>query len=125
MINSKKGFTLVELLAVIAILGIILTITIPVVANVILNSKDNLHDQQSKQLEKAAKVWFLESNKDLLDDESCKISVSDIIDKGFVEGNDVIDPKTGETMEGYVEIEHVEKQYTYTYKETSTVSACE
>lgn len=39
--NLKKGFTLVELLAVIVILAVIATITVPIVINVIQNSKES------------------------------------------------------------------------------------
>lgn len=122
--KNKRGFTLVELLAVIAILAIILTIVVSSVTNTISTSKDNLHDQQAKQLENSARMWYLESDKDLSDNESCKISVSDIISDGYIEGNDVIDPKTGETMKGYVEIKHTGKQYTYTYNEASSINDC-
>lgn len=122
---NKKGFTLIELLAVFAILAILLTIVVASVTNIISSSKDNLHDQQTKQIENAARMWYLESDIDLIDGESCKISVSDIVSKGYIEGNDVIDPKTSESMIGYVEIKFKNNQYTYTYNESSVISGCE
>lgn len=124
--NNKKGFTLIELLAVIAILAIILTITIPIIANTISTSKSNLHDQQVNQLKKAAKMWYLESSVELADGEACKISVDGIISKGYIEGNEVTDPKTGVNMTGYIEISQSgEKAPDYKYVETSTLSDCE
>ena len=122
---NKKGFTLIELLAVFAILAILLTIVVASVTNIISSSKDNLHDQQANQIENAARMWYLESGKDLADGESCKISVSDIVSKGYIEGNDVIDPKTSESMIGYIEIKFKNNQYTYTYNESSVISDCE
>ena len=122
---NKKGFALIELLAVFAILAILLTIVVASVTNIISSSKDNLHDQQANQIENAARMWYLESGKDLADGESCKISVSDIVSKGYIEGNDVIDPKTSESMIGYVEIKFKNNQYTYTYNESSVISDCE
>ena len=122
---NKKGFTLIELLAVFAVLAILLTIVAISVTNIISSSKDTLHAEQAKQIENATRMWYLESDIDLIDGQSCMISVSDIIDKGYVEGNDVIDPKTGEIMTGYVEIKFKNNQYTYTYVESTIVSSCE
>ena len=122
---NKKGFTLIELLAVFAILAVLLTIVVASVTGIISSSKDNLHKEQTKQIESAARMWFLESDTELLDGESCEISISDIVNKGYIEGNEVIDPKTGEAMTGFVLIKFKNNQYTYTYNEFTTVSSCE
>ena len=50
MLRSKKGFTLVELLAVIVILAIILAIAIPSISGVIENSKRNAFESDAKML---------------------------------------------------------------------------
>jgi len=123
--KNKKGFTLVELLAVLVILGILLAIIIPTMTGIISDSKDNLHNEQAGVVEKAANMWYLESDVDLENDESCKISVSYLIDNGYIEGEDIIDPKTGDPMTGYVVIKYLNKQYTYTYFSSSTVANCE
>lgn len=49
--NNKKGFTLVELLAVIVILGVLLLIAVPAVQNIISSSK-------KKSFESAAKLMI-------------------------------------------------------------------
>lgn len=54
--KNQKGFTLVELLAVIVILGIILAIAIPAIGNVINKSENDAHAANVKLFENAARL---------------------------------------------------------------------
>ena len=53
----KKGFTLVELIAVLVILALISLITIPTVNNSLKKYKNSLFDDSIKNIEQAAKNW--------------------------------------------------------------------
>ena len=54
----KKGFTLVELLAIIALLGIIALIAIPNVLDSYKNGKNKLSDIQKNEIENAVKLYI-------------------------------------------------------------------
>lgn len=54
--NSKKGFTLVELVIVIAVLAIIAAIAIPTVSNVIKNANKSADDSNAQAVELAIKT---------------------------------------------------------------------
>ena len=49
-VKRKRGFTLVEVIAVIVILSIILTIAVPSVINVIRKAKSSYYENQEKAL---------------------------------------------------------------------------
>ena len=119
----KKGFTLVELLAVIVILGIIAIIAVPTIYNLITDSREKLYNEQVFQIENAAKKWAVENiSDDGTNDENhfvTDVSINDLIDTGFLENRDIIDPRDNSTMNGCVKINYSKdyNQYTYKYQE--------
>lgn len=60
--NKEDGFTLVELLGVIVILGIILAIAIPAIGNIVDNAKNNTAAAQEELVIDAAKMYVLDGN---------------------------------------------------------------
>ncbi len=102
----KKGFTLVELLAVILILGILLIIILPMVTGVISSSRTRLFNIQIKNIELAAKNWAAE-NPGMLpsqNNESITIFLYNLKMGGFIE-DDITNPLTGELFPNDMEIE--------------------
>lgn len=62
MIN-KKGFSLVELMIVVVIMGILIAIAIPMYGRITQNSKNKTCASNIDTIEKAASVYFAENGK--------------------------------------------------------------
>lgn len=79
MIKEEKGFTLVELLAVIVILGIIVAIAIPAIGNVIDNAGKKADDAEETLIIDAARLYEIE------DGHSLPVTIQTLIDTGYLE----------------------------------------
>ena len=101
------------MLALKIVLGIILSITIISVNNVLSNSKDTLSDTQKNNVEKAAQAYYIEEGMN--ENKTC-VNISDLINKGYIESKKVIDPKTRENLPGSVKINSENNQYSYEYQ---------
>lgn len=85
-LRSERGFTLVELLAVIVILGIILAFAIPAIASVIQKSKEDGHHKNIGLIVSSARI------ADAADEfpvaaqgTSTTLALSDLVDLGYLE----------------------------------------
>lgn len=128
---KKQGFTLIEILGSIVILGLIAAIVYPTVNNVIRKSKEKAYETQKAEIIKAAKSYIID-NPELLPSGTCsnnvfsnttplKLTVSKLSTSGYIENDIVQNPKdTKKSMPGGVSITYSckYKQYEYTYDET-------
>lgn len=120
MIENKKaikGYTLVELLAVIVIIGILMTIGIVSVSKLIGKAKDEKLIQQEKTLKMAAESYF-QDNRSYLPREVGKtatVSLSDLKAAKYI--TEDVKNANGESCMGSSMVE-VKKESTtkYTYK---------
>jgi len=105
MKKNNNGFTLVELLAVIVVLGIILTIAIPKIVLLINNAKESVYVKDEQMMVSSVKKFVL-TNGDYIPDEigvGINVPLSEMISQNFMEN--IVDPKDKSTnCTGYVEV---------------------
>lgn len=88
---NKKGFTLVELLAVVVLLAVITTIAVPAVIGISNNIKKNMLETKLDLILEDAKLYgqdnmstFSNSSKDYNSNPCITISVEDLLDEGYL-----------------------------------------
>jgi len=81
--KNKRGFTLIELMAVVVIISLIAILTFPNIINQVNKSKDaNKSNINSVVIEAAKK--YVSDNKDEYDKDTFAISIQELIDNGYV-----------------------------------------
>lgn len=83
-LKDEKGFTLVELLAVIVILGLIIAIAIPAVGSIMDNARESTDNANATLIEDSARLYDIEHNV-----QDTGVLVSTLIDQGYLEIRDV------------------------------------
>lgn len=79
LLKKEEGFTLVELLAVIVILGFILVIAVPGIGKVISNSKTKTAENEEALVIDAAKLYFIDKDVE-------KVTPKELFTEGYLEG---------------------------------------
>ena len=106
--KNKKGFTLIEILCVIVIIGILSVIATISIVNLSSKSKDNLYCAKIQLIENISESYCIKYELELNNSnelyngyKSLKIKVNTLVMAGKLEpdkGNDVINPKDNTVM---------------------------
>lgn len=116
---KNKAFTLIELLGVIVVLGIIATITVPVVQRTILESTENAYEDQIASFERAAREYVGSDvyNMTSCKDHVCTVSLKTLQEQGYLPSGDIVNPKTDENfnLENTVDITYDGSKFSYNY----------
>lgn len=109
---NNKAFTLIELVAIIALLGIIFLITYTEVNKSLEKSQTQLDKVQESNIKAATKNWTVD-NLDKLPEESkrsCNVSLNTLQEGGYI--GKVMDPKAkkNEISDIYVTITKITKE---------------
>lgn len=128
----KRGFTLVELLGVIVIIGILGSITVPIVQNTIIENNKDACQKQVKAFERATQNYVSNNpyNFDCAangNSQTYNISLNELVSSGFLDKTDFKNPKGGTfsdvvvvtvscTLNGMVKTNY---KFTYMYADTN------
>ncbi|MBO4245127.1 MAG: prepilin-type N-terminal cleavage/methylation domain-containing protein [Bacilli bacterium] len=109
---NNKGFTLVEVLATVAILGILIGLTVPASIAIGNRIKTNMYCKKITMLEKSA-VLYGQDNYDLVYSKGTTgltIKVSDLVINGYLKKDNkdlevgkgaIVNPKTSGSLDNY------------------------
>ena len=89
----NRGFTLAELLGVIAIIGIIATIVTVTVDKNIKNSRYETCIIQEETIKEATKMWMIDNPFKLNDKSSAEVTIEELDLNGYI--SDLKSPMTG------------------------------
>lgn len=114
----KKAFTLVEVLAVIVLLGILLTIIIPNVNSSIKSSREKTLKVQMQEIYSAAESYFLDHELSIT--EPTYVTINQLKSSGLLDNKEIKNPVTNKVINGCVKATYNVnyKQYDYDYVET-------
>lgn len=95
---NKKGFTLVELLAVVVILALLALLTSTAVTKLVKDAKNDLSETQMTLIKSAADTWMSDNLNKLPSSGSCAyLTLEDLKYYGLLD-NTILDPKNSEEI---------------------------
>ena len=122
----KKGFTLIEIIAIIILLSVIALITYPVINNLITESKEKLYEKQISELERLSNTWVTKNTNKLKTEEgyTYDLSFEELNEQGFTSNKQIKNPKTGKNLTGCMKVTYNSSKngYDVAYDENCTTS---
>jgi len=123
---NKKGFTLVELLGVITILGLLGMVIVPVINHIIDENKESLYDSQINNIKISASNFVSENvfSLDIETGESKGITLGKLKSMGYVDKN-IKNPITRQFFDDNMVIIITKTNTEYQYKVCTSDVVCE
>lgn len=131
---KKKGFTLIELIAVITLLALIVVITVPVIINTLSNTEQKEYEDFKKIIMNAAEL-YVERNRDLYPElneigGAIDINADTLVNEGYLK-SDLTSPIDDNSVTNYKIVVYSDKDSIFNYNiyernnlvEISTVSS--
>ena len=116
---NKKGFTLVELIITIALLGVLGMVIVSNMSGILNKEQDKQYDLFKTTLSKAACSYIhLNAGKTLrstcITRGKCDVAVTVLLEQGLISDDDLIDPRKHEKISSktYVEITYQNSEFT-------------
>ena len=112
---NKKGFTLIELIAVIVVISIILLIVVPNVTKLLQDKKQTMYDNSVAEIEKIA-AQYVSFNPNLITDNvPYNIQLSTLCTEKYI-SCPILNPLNNTNFSGYITVdEDVNGRDTYNF----------
>lgn len=120
----KKGFTLVEMLGVLVILGIIALISFPVIRSSFNTSTSDLSKEQIKSIEEAARIWATNNSSELSETTDRYVTIQELKRSGIIENKDILSVADEGKLTGCVKIYYENNKYNYKYDKYEDIFGC-
>ena len=134
---NKKGFTLVELLAVLVLISLLMGLAIPGINRISNNMKKKSYNQKIKLIESAAELWGQDNKTRLQADTDCsseiskckKITIADLIKENYLDSDNnsgkYANPKNDKDMKDCIVFVYKQNKRVYAkFDNGSDSSAC-
>ena len=92
-LKNQKGFTLVELMVVVVIIGVLVAIVIPIFNNVQQNARERAHDANVRTLIGAATMFVTSEWDGTVQDET---AMATALQGNYIDGNYPANPTGGD-----------------------------
>ena len=106
--KNKKGFTLVELIAIIIVIGLIIGILTPTAIRLIANSKKNAFREGMRSIVRSAEMYMEENNLKSLPEEGLFLNDEKL---GFLDKISTLEEKNTNLMKTNNELEKINQQF--------------
>jgi len=119
--KNNKGFTLVEVLAVVVILISVIAIITPKVISQFKNSEETIYKNQIESIISIARIYMNE-NANLLPEENQTyiITFDKLKQQQLITDEIILNPKTKQPLTGCITVKDLNNKYQYQYIEDET-----
>ena len=116
--KNNKGFTLVELLAVVAILILILSLITPKIFKQLKTAEKVTDQEQINAIIDTSKLYMNQHSELLPEHNSLYIiTLNELKESGLIKTSQILNPSTKEELTGCVVVNYENNKYKYEYKE--------
>ena len=85
LMNKEEGFTLVELLAVIVILGIIVAISVPAIGSIISDADGKATEAEKELVVEAARLYYVSEVLEDVDGGTSTVTIEQLKTAGYLD----------------------------------------
>ena len=118
--KNKKGFTIVELLAVIVVLGLLITMVMPNIMDLFDEKKQVLYENTIEEIERITGMYLTENPDLYLEIESngyTNVQLQTLCSAKLI-NCPLNDPRDNTEIKGYVKVSYENNKYIYLFVRT-------